>query len=131
MKEICIKIIPDFYGKPIKCVAYDDLGEPIMEENKRGIRDMTGKLIEEPVVKDATIIDVINILIRSYPRDRMTIDNIQIALKIRDKLNCQDKLILEDNEYDWIIKQMKNNDVGAKLFALDLPQILAALGEKL
>lgn len=132
MKEIEIKKVKAFYGNPIMVASYDDNGEMVMEENKRGIRDVSGKLIEEPMAKEAGIKDLIELLIRSFPKDRMTIDNIHAAIKIRDRMRvAEDKIIFEDNEYDWIIKNLKNNEIGVKIFGLDLPNVLEAMGSNL
>ncbi len=131
MKEIEIKKVKGFYGSPIMVAVYDDNGEMVTEENKRGIRDISGKLIKEPLAKEADVKDLIDILIRSFPREKMTIDVIHTAIKIRDKLKIStDKINLEDNEYDWVIKNLKNNEIGVKIFGLDLPNVLNALGEQ-
>ncbi len=128
MKKINLESVIGFYGKPIECVAYDEYGDIIEGDSKRGLRDLTGQLVKEPVTKQATIIDLIFILIRSFPREKMTIDNTSMAIKVRDKLkNATDYLLLEDAECDWVVKQLKNNEIGSKVFGFDLPFILEAM----
>ncbi len=128
MKKINLEPIVGFYGKPIECVAYDEYGEVIEEDSRRGMRDLMGNLIKEPATKQATAIDLIFILIRSFPREKMTIDNTSMAIKVRDKLrNATDFLSLEDAECDWVVKQLKNNEIGSRVFGFDLPYILKVM----
>lgn len=129
MKEVNLEVIPSFYGKPILVAVYDSQGELVMEDNQRGIRDMQGKLIQEPAIKKANICDCIDLLIRSFPREKMNLQAISRMLKIKSCLDeAKEKLILEDAECDWVVKQLKDNDVGVKIFGLDLPNVLKHLG---
>jgi len=133
MKSIPIKSINSFYGKPIKCPSFDESGDPVMEDNKRDIREMDGTLIKEPVVVDANVANLIDYMIRVFPREKLTIHNISIAMKIRDRLVTAHtgELVFEDAEYEWIIKFMKDDSYGVKLFGMDLPNVLTAMGSQL
>ena len=94
--------------------------------------DAEGQMIEgdkgRAVLKDATLVDVFNELIRYFPKERLSMENIIHGAKLKDQLlNCKNgTLIIEDAEYKWVDGMLKDEAVGPKIFGFNLVAIQAA-----
>ena len=115
-KTFKIKPIVGIERKPLTIPVFDGEGNPSLENNK-------------PKMRDFTLIDVSNILIRNLPRERMTMENITHGTRLRSQiLDAKNStLIIEEAEHDWVVKMLKDDTVGAKIFGMDLLGIIDAL----
>ena len=118
-KRIELKPILSINKQPIKVAELDSEGNSLMTDDKR------------VKTKDATMVDILNLLIVTFPRDRMTMENITHGTRLKGQLleatnGC---LVLEEAEHDWVKKMLNDEAVGCKLFGFELLNILQALDD--
>lgn len=117
--------------KNIPIMAYDGtpLQVPIYENGKIKLkRPPDGKEIPEPEVKDATLADCLMMLVRFFPKELMTMENViqgnRLYGLIRD---TKEEFTLKDASYSWTTNMLKNDKVGLAIFGMNCPAVLEAL----
>ncbi len=115
-KEIMVTTLKSYDGRTIKVPVIDSDGMVATNEGKVETRD-------------ATIVDVLDILIRAFPKDRMTMENITEGVRLKTQLlNATDSTLnLDDSTHSWATKMLKDNAVGPRLFGFDLISIIDAM----
>jgi hypothetical protein len=118
-KKINVKVIQSIEGRPYQI--------PTLDEDGNAATDSKGNLI----TRDATTVDVLRILIRAFPRDKMTFANIAEGVRLMHQLDEADNstLIMDESTHDWIKKMLRDDGVGVKIFGFNLFSILDALDD--
>lgn len=116
-KTIKLKPIIGIEGKPMAIPEFDEKGE-ILKDDKGYAK-----------VKIINLNDLLNILIRNFPRERMTMENITHGTRLKSQmLESKDgALVIEEAEHDWVKKMLKDETIGPKIFGFDLLCVIEAL----
>lgn len=113
---------------------------PSMEEGKAiqvpdvpagGIPVIEGRFMKS---RDGTIIDVLDLLFESFPREMLTMANITDGIRMKEQVTVYKKeggdfLTLEDATYDWTKKMLTSEMVGVKMLGFNLPNVLKVFEE--
>lgn len=139
MKEIpTTQEVQNFRGGPLAIPKFDEIGmiktEPIPGPDGPLV-DQAGKEIRRNLEEPGTIAEVLEFVVMDFPRTQTTMKSITECTHIMDAIiasreNGSGVLQLENAPYDWLIATLKLEEVGVKMFGMNLPIILAALGEK-
>lgn len=112
-----LSIINSIEGTPYKIPSYDESGSVKVKDGK-----------VETV--DANLADILNLLIKVFPRDQLTMDNIIHGSRLKNQLlSASDVLTLEEAEHDWVKKVLRMDSIGPKIFGFSLVNILDALDQ--
>lgn len=114
-----------FYAdKPIKSITGRTIKVPVFDLG-------TGELILDkgaPVQKDGTVRDALELLINSYPRNKLTLESVNHGVRVMDQVRKSGSIMeLEDADYEWVIKSLKDEAVGIQMFAMNTLQVIEAL----
>lgn len=93
---------------------------------KTAVLDNEGQMVEDAKgrakLKDATLADVCNELIRYFPKEALIMENITHGVRLKSQiLACKDgTLVIEEAEHDWLKKMLNDEAVGPKIFGFNL-----------
>jgi len=140
MKTIRVVELKNYRGGALLIPQFDEMGEikgeVIKQPNGEAVIDpSTGEPIKRPLNKPGTILDAIDFLLQDFPRNKFTMKVIIEASRVaatlqKTKDDNLDEIQLEDSSYDWLIAVLKDDNIGAKMFGLNLLNILTALESK-
>lgn len=132
MKTIKVEKLKNYRGAPLLVTEFDANGDPlsspVTKRDGTPVLDGNGQPMVQEVFHHGDILDVIDLFLLTYPRQKMNMKIIAEATKVLGTLSdarATGELKLEDSSFDWLVAQLK--DVGAPIFGLNLPNILAAL----
>ena len=119
MKRINIIQVMSIEGTPFKRAIFDENGDPIIEGGKLKLAD-------------CNILDCLDLLIRVFPKDRMTMENITEAARLKGQIIEAHKttgkvMDMEEGTHTWVNKMLKDDAVGPKIFGMTLLNIIAAV----
>lgn len=131
-KTIKVKPILSVLGKPMEVPTFDSMGDFVMVDNPDGVKGMDGKIMKQPKMKEGTTADIPMVMIRMFPRQRLNMNSILMALKVKERIEAVKNgcFTLEDVEYDWLINSLKDDGVGVPLFGFDVVNVLKAFENK-
>jgi len=121
----------------LRVPKFDSMGdvkqEAMLTPQGQPLLDAAGQPVTKPLVENGTIIDILDFVMMDFPRAKMTMKHITEASRLLDKLAaCREQkatvLELEDAQHEWLMSVLRNDEVGVKMFGLNLPNILAAVG---
>jgi hypothetical protein len=120
-KKINIKTIQSIEGTPFQR-AVEEGGQPVLKDD--------GRL----KTADANTLDVLEILIRAFPRERMTMENIIEGARLKTQINEAKEskdgiLVMDDSTCTWARKMLKDDLIGPKIFGFNLISIIDALDD--
>jgi len=127
-KRIRIKQINNLDELPLRVPEFDAEGQLILEEKE----DNSGNTVKVPKTHPADTIDILDVLIRNFPRERLTLENITHATRLKSQLIESRKsgngiLTLEEAEHDWVKKMLRDEAVGVQIFGLNLMKVIEAV----
>lgn len=131
-KTIEVKPILSILGKPIEVPDLTPMGDLLMVNNPDGVKGMDGKILKQPKMKEATTADIPMTMIRLFPRNKLNMSAIMIAMKVKERVDAvkNGHFTLEDTEFDWLINSLKDDGIGVQLFGFDVVNIIKAFGGK-
>lgn len=118
--------ITNLDGDNYKVPIFDSFGFP-ERENHPTYKQPDGKPVEMVRMKEATLIDILDLLVRRFPKERMTMDNVTQATILKKALLSHKKdgrLVLEEGTHDWVKKMLNDDKVGIEVFGLMTKVIL-------
>lgn len=120
-KKFRVEPLKGIDGEPIRIPEFDGEGNVKIEN-------------EKPVMKDGSIIDMADILIKGFPQDRLTLENITHATRLMGQvIECKNNgglvFEVEEAEHDWIKKMLRDDTIGAKVFRMNLLKVIEAFDE--
>ena len=118
-KKFVLGDIIGIEGKPLKT--------PVLDEDGRAIEDSKGRA----KLKEATLADVGHELLRYFPKEALSMENITHGVRFKNQLMaCKDgTLILEDAEYKWFDKMLKDETIGVRIYGFNLLAIQDAVDD--
>ena len=125
MKHLANGPILNYQGRPLKAPERDDDGVFIYEGEGDERRVTT---------HEADVADILDLLISGIPTQIMTRqDSIHITRLWgqihKDGAEESEILNLEDGEWDWVLKKLEDDKVGAKVFGANIHTIEQQLRE--
>ncbi len=105
---------------PIKGIDDTSIKIPTADSDGEFLRNKDNSL----VFHAANLIDLLNLLIRAFPRERLNMENITHATRLRTQIIESEKradecLVVEEAEHDWVKKMIVDDSVGPKIFGMD------------
>ena len=137
MKTIKVVEVKNYRGGPLLVPCFDDMGdvvtEPICGPNGKPLLDTAGQPVTEQVLKQGTIVDLLDVGMRDFPRSKWTMSHIAQATKLLAVLAaCREdgrsEFGIEDETYKWLVSILKDNEIGVPMFTLNLAPVLTAIG---
>ena len=137
MRTIKIEKLNNYRGGPLMVPTLDEMGslvrEPILGSDGQKLKDTAGNPITQSVEVHGTIVDVLGLAVLDFPREKLTMKHISEANKLlgvlaANKDTGSPELHIEDANYDWLVSVLKENEIGVRMFGLNLVSVLAALG---
>lgn len=137
MKTIKVTEVKNYRGGPLMVPCFDDMGEVMTEQitgpDGKPLLDRAGQPVTQPVLKQGTIIDLLDVGLRDFPRQKWTMTHIAQATKLLAVLAaCREddrsEFSIEDETYRWLVSILKDNEIGVPMFALNLVSVLTAIG---
>lgn len=126
MKHLANGPILNYQGRPLKAPERDEDGVFVYEGEGDERRVTT---------HEADVADILDLLISGIPTQIMTRqDSIHITRlwgQIHGEASGEDNeaLALEDGEWDWVMKKLEDDKVGAKVFGANIHTIEQQLKE--
>lgn len=125
-KRINIKVIQSIEGMPLKKAVTDSVGDPIYEKDKKGKETLK--------LADSTTLDILDSLIRMFPRERMTMENITEGTRLKTQINEArstngNVMVMDESTHDWVKKMLRDESIGPKLFGFNLINIIDAMDD--
>ena len=122
-KRLNVKVIKDHDNKAIQSLDLDDEGKPQVEDGGKKLK-----------TKDMTILDALDTLVRVFPRERMTMENITEGTRLKIQLaetreSKSSFLQIDDSTHKWALKMLKDDAVGPKTFGFDLMPVIDAMDD--
>jgi len=137
MKTIKVVEVKNYRGGPLLVPCFDDMGdvvtEPICGPNGKPLLDTAGQPVTEQVLKQGTIVDLLDVGLRDFPRSKWTMIHVAQATKLLAVLSAcresgQSEFSIEDETYKWLVSILKDNEIGVPMFTLNLAPVLTAIG---
>jgi hypothetical protein len=137
MKTIKIVEVKNYRGGPLLVPQFDDMGEVVTEQltgpDGKPLLDTAGQPVTQQVLKQGTIVDLLDVGMRDFPRSKWTMTHIAQATKLLAVLSaCREgdwlEFHIEDETYKWLVSILKDNEIGVPMFALNLVSVLTAIG---
>lgn len=137
MKNIRVVEIKNYRGGALAVPKFDVNGEVISEAiikpDGEPLLNSVGKIVTKPIEQPATILDILDFMVLDFPRNKLTMKHITECTRLMGAIaTCREldghTLDIEDASYDWLIATLKMDDVGVRMFGMNLSNILAALG---
>lgn len=117
-KRFKSKSILSISGKAMQVPDFDDSG--IVKQDEKG----------QVISKDANLADIVDILIRNFPVAQLTMENITHGTRLKTQIfDSKDGFVIEEAEHDWVIKMLKNDAIGPKIFGFNLLQVVDAFDD--
>lgn len=131
-KVIKVEPIKSVLGKAMEVPELSPVGDPVLVDNPDGVVGMDGKILQLPKMVAADSVGIITMLVRLFPRNRLTMKDILLALKVRERVEVVKDgcFTLEDAEYEWLMKCLKDDGIGVVLFGFDIVNVLKAFEVK-
>jgi len=137
MKTIKVNKVMNYRGGPFMVPTFDEMGgainEPIVGPDGKPLTDPSGQPVTQDVLIHGTIVDVLDCVLRDFPRSRWTMSNIAQSTKLLAVLTaCREdgrsEFDIEDETYKWLVSILKDDEIGVPMFTLNLVNVLAAIG---
>lgn len=131
-KRLILEPVIGIEGGAIRLPTYNDDGSPVLEDVFEGEGKQKKLVGKKLITKEANIIGLLELLIRNFPRERLTMENITHATRLKGQLiegkeagNCV--LVIEETEHTWVKKMLQDEAVGPKTYGMDLFSVIKAM----
>lgn len=138
MKTIKVDKVANYLGGMLKVPVFDEMGEMVTEplinpNTKEPVLDSAGESVTRPVTKEGTIVDLLDVLVMEFPRNKLKMKHITEMARLHGVLaECHEQNLseftIEDAAYDWLISVLKDDQIGVPIFGMNLIAVLKALG---
>ena len=138
MKTIKVDKVKNYLGGMLKVPVFDEMGEmktePIINpKTNEPALSSAGEPLTKPVTKEGTIVDLLDVVVMEFPRNKLTMKHITEMSRLHGALaDCHEQNLtefaLEDAAYDWLIGILRDNQIGVPIFGMNLISVLKALG---
>jgi hypothetical protein len=130
-KRIKVRTVYNLDEIPIKIPEFDSEGQLILVDDPTR-KDSEGNPIKVPKTRHANTIDLLEVLIRQFPRERLTMENITHATRLKSQIIESKKrndgiLVIEEAEHDWVKKMLRDEKVGVEIFGINLMKVIEAV----
>lgn len=127
MKKVKVDKVYGIRRSPLSIAAEDSLGNLVYEGDEPSYTcDKCGNAPRKIKIVDATVIDVVKMLILRHPAQTLTRQDSIHGDRLWDqmeKTKTNGVLHIEDAEWDWLMKKLQDDAVGAKIFGTSIYRI--------
>jgi hypothetical protein len=138
MKTIKVDKVKNYMGGALNVPVFDEMGEMVKEkilhaQTHQPILDSAGEPVTKPVTKEGTIVDLLDVVVMEFPRNKLKMKHITEMARLHGVLaECHEQNLtefaLEDAAYEWLISILKDDQIGVPIFGMNLIGVLNALG---